>query len=191
MVPPPTSQHRICPHHMTKAVQFATAALVVLAAVSSTSVAAPSLSEGEVKHIDASVEVLASAHTRILGGSAAFCAAHDQPAGRRTDDSLKSFVGAFKAGTKAGMMEIAAVDKDILGSAPSYQDRDFEMMDKQAAAMLAAVQASAVPGCRKLADILESGTVEAFKQQALESHREYKARRVAYCARTPKPKNCD
>lgn len=176
---------------MTKVLQVATAVLVVLAAASSTHAAAPILSASEVEQIDASVEVLANAQTRVFGSSAAFCAANDQPQGRRTDASLKSYVGAFKAGTKAGMMEIAADDKDILTTSLSYEDRDFEMIDKQAAVMLAAIQRSAALGCKRLADILDSGTVEAFKQQALDSHREYKARRVAYCARDPKPKNCD
>ena len=176
---------------MPKAIQVATATLVVLATASGISAAAPSLSEDEVERIDASVEALANAQTRIFGSSAAFCAASDQPQGRRTDNSLSSFVGAFKAGTKAGMIEIAESDKGILSSAPSFQDRDFEMMDKQAAMMLAAIQSSAAQGCKKLADILDSGTAEAFKQQALDSHREYKAKRVAYCARDPKPKNCN
>jgi hypothetical protein len=176
---------------MTRALQLATATLLVLAAASSTSAAAHGLSEGELKHLDASVEALANAQARVFGSSAAFCAANEKPQGRPTDASLSSFLGAFRAGTRAGMIEIAANDKDILSSGPSYQDRDFEMMDKQAAAMLAAIQSSAALGCKKLADILESGTAEAFKQQALDSHREYKAKRAAYCAREPKPKNCD
>lgn len=176
---------------MIKALQVATATLVVLAVLPDTTSAAPSLSDNDMARIDTAVNALADAQTRLFGSSVAFCTAGQQPEGRQTDSSLRSFVEAFKSGTKAGMLEIAASDRDVLSSIPAYQDRDFEMLDKQAAGLLATVQGSAVLGCKKLATVLESGTAETFQEQALESHRQYKARRAAYCAQHPKPRNCD
>jgi hypothetical protein len=176
---------------MFKVLQVAIATLVAFAASSGTTAAMPSLSNDDVAKIDTAVDALADAQARLFGSSVAFCAANQQSEGQPTDSSLSSFVEALKAGTKAGMIEIAASDRDILSSAPTLQGADFEMLDKQAATMLAAIQSSPVLGCKKLSTVLGSGTAETFKEHALESHRQYKARRAAYCARNPKPKNCD
>ena len=88
------------------------------------------------------------------------------------------------------MMEIAKSDKDVYRSAPVYQGKDFEMMDKQSEFLLKQVQASPETECLKLGRLLDSGTIVTFKESTLRSHQEYKAKRAEYCTRIPKPKSC-
>lgn len=147
--------------------------------------------QSTTNQIDAAVKALADAQVRVLSKAVAFCAANHQPESRSLDSSLKSFVEAFSTGTKAGMVEIAKTDKDILRSGPVYQGKDFEVMDRQGELLLKKVQASPATECMKLGAFLDSGTAATFRESTLRGHQEFKARRAEYCARLPKPKNCD
>jgi hypothetical protein len=140
---------------------------------------------------DRVVKALADAQTRVLGKAVAFCSASHSPEGRPLDDSFRSYLQAFSAGTKAGMIEIAKTENQPLPSASPYDSRDLEQMDRQGQQLLRNVQASPADECRKLSAFLGSGTSESFKEEALRGHREYKARREAYCAQVPKPKSCN
>jgi hypothetical protein len=159
--------------------------------IAANAVAADATPLSPARQIDTTVKILADGQTRVLTKAVMFCVASHQPAGKALDTSYKTYVDAFASGTRAGMIEIAGTDKSILQSAPVYQAKDLEMMDKQADMMLAAVRASPEAGCSKLAAILESGTVESFKEATLQGHREYEAKRAAYCARVPKPTGCN
>ena len=141
--------------------------------------------------IDANVNALVNAQVRVLSKAASFCAADHQPQGHSLDSSLKSYVEAFSTGTKAGMIEIAKTDKDILRPTPAYKGKEFEMMDRQGDLLLKRVQASPATECMKLGSFLDSGTTATFKESTVQGHREYKAKRAEYCARLPKPTNCD
>ena len=148
-------------------------------------------SQSTSTQIDTAVNALADAQVRVLSKAVQFCATNHQPPSRSLDGNFKSYVEAFFTGTKAGMIEIAKTDKDILRSTPAYQGKDFEMMDRQGELLLKKVQASPATECTNLGVFLESGTVATFKESTLQSHREYRAKRAEYCARLPKPKNCD
>jgi hypothetical protein len=139
------------------------------------------------EQVDANVKELVVAQRRVLTRAAAFCTA----SGRSLNQRLESYIDAFSTGTKAGMIEVSKTDKNILRPAPGYTKTDLEMMDKQGDVFLKGVQMNPDLGCKKLADFLGSGTMAAFKESTLQSHREYSAKRAAYCASVPKPQSCE
>ena len=92
--------------------------------------------ESTPSRIDAVVKALADAQIRVLGRAVTFCTANHQPENRSLDGSFKSYVDAFSAGTKAAILEIAKTDKDFLSSAPAYESKDLEIMDRQGQLLL-------------------------------------------------------
>lgn len=141
--------------------------------------------------VDALVQSLAVVPARTFGKAASYCAANHQPAGLALDARLKTYVVAMSAGTREAMLEIAKTDPSFLQSTPPFGDKDYEMMDKQADAILKRIQASPVEGCAKLGTTLDSGSSAFFKDYTLQGYREYQAKRAQYCARSPKPANCN
>jgi hypothetical protein len=180
----------IKPRQMMKTFVAITLAFSTVA-ISANAGAGEASSQSTTNQVDAAVKTLADAQARVLSKAVTFCVANHQPESRSLDGSVKSYVEAFSTGTKAGMIEIAKTDKDILRSAPAYQGKDFEMMDRQGESLLKKVQASPATECMKLGAFLASGTTATFKESTLQGHREYKAKRAEYCARLPKPNNCD
>lgn len=147
-------------------------------------------SQSETDQIDTVVKALTDAQVRVVSKAVAFCVANHQPEGRSLDASLKSFVEAFSTGTKAGITEIVKTDKDLLRSGPMYRGKDFEKIDRQGELLLKKVQASPAKECMKLGAFLDSRTAVTFRESTLR-YQEFKAKRAEYCARLPKPKNCD
>ena len=141
--------------------------------------------------VDAMVKSLAVAPARTLGKAASYCTANHQPAGQALDARLKTYVAAMSAGTREAMLEIAKTDPAFLQSTPPYSGKDYEMMDKQAETILQQVQASPADGCAKLGTTLDAGNSAFFKDYTLQGYREYQAKRAQYCARSPKPANCN
>ena len=138
------------------------------------------------EQVNANINVLVVAQRRVLARAATFCTT----SGRSLDVRLEAYIDAFSAGTKAGMIEIAKTEPAILNPVPAHTKTDFEMMDKQGDVFLRGVQSNPDIGCKKLGDFLDSGTIAAFKESTLQSHREYSAKRAEFCATVPKPKNC-
>lgn len=162
-----------------------------IVAISANAGAGEASSQSTTNQVDTAVKTLADAQVRVLSKAVTFCVANHQPESRSLDGSFKSYVEAFSTGTKAGMIEIGKTDKDILRSGPAYQGKDFEMMDRQGESLLKKLQASPATECIILGAFLDSGTTATFKESTLQGHREYKAKRAEYCARLPKPNNCD
>ena len=161
-----------------------------LLALSAAASAAPVAASNDAK-VDAMVKSLAAAPARTFGKAASFCAANHQPAGQALDVRLTAYVSAMSSGTREALLEIAKTDPGFLQSTPAYSGKDFDMMDQQADAILQQVQASPAEGCAKLGSTLEAGNSAFFKDYTLQSHREYQAKRAQYCARSPKPANCN
>lgn len=170
---------------------IATALILGSVAISANAGADEASAESTSSQIDTAVKTLVDAQARVLSKAVAFCTARHQPANRSLDDTFRSYIEAFAAGTKAGMLDIAQTDKEFPGSAPTYQGKDLEMMDRQGELLLKKVQSSPATECMKLGGFLGSGTSATFKESTLQSYRDYKAKRADYCAQRPRPKNCE
>jgi hypothetical protein len=167
-----------------------TAAIAVVAQDGLASEASP---QSRNEQVNANVKVLAAAQMRVLSRAAAFCSNSQLPPGRPLDQRLASYIEAFSIGTAAGMNEIASTDNnsDILSPIPAHSKTDIEMMDKQGEIFLKAAQSSPERGCKKLSELLDAGSIESFKNSTLQNYQEYKLKRLKYCSKEPKPKNCE
>ena len=177
---------------MTKSI----AHLVLIAAIavaSQNGLASEASPQSRNEQINANVKALAAAQMRVLNRAAAFCSNSQLPPGRPLDQRLTSYIEAFSIGTAAGMNEIASTDtnNDILSPIPAHNKMDIEMMDKQGDIFLKAVQSSPERGCKKLSELFDAGSIDSFKNTTLQNYQEYKIKRLKYCSKEPKPKNCE
>ncbi|MFZ6754684.1 hypothetical protein ACO0KY_15050 [Undibacterium sp. Dicai25W] len=143
------------------------------------------------EQIDANVKVFLDAQRRVFGRAILFCSTNQKRGDRPIEQILASYIEAYSRGTKEAMLEIVKTDKSIAQPGFLPSDRDLDMVDKQGDVFLIAVQGNPEVGCKKLGDILSSGSTTTYRDRALGSYHEYLGRRRENCAKLPQSNGCE
>ncbi|TGN41693.1 hypothetical protein [Marinobacter confluentis] len=148
-------------------------------------------SQSKVISLDATVNQLVDGQRRVLSQVVKYCATLKRTGEASIEQDLKSYLDAFREGSKAGLAEIAATDQNFLGREPAYKGKDFEVMDKQGQLLVDKAKTAPVKECAKFSAFFNSATATAFRNDILRNHNDYQARRANHCAQRPTPKGCE
>lgn len=150
-------------------------------------VASESFAQSESNQFDDLVKAIADAQVKIFSPAVSFCAINQQPKNRSLYSSFKSYIEALSTGTKAAAIEISKTDKEFIYSGPTYQSKDFEIMESLSDTTLNVVQYDPAKGCAQLGTYFESGTSTSFKERILQDHRDHQAKSAKCCSSHPSP----
>jgi hypothetical protein len=141
--------------------------------------------------IDSDVNVLATAATRTFGKASAFCTEQHLPQGTAMDELYRTFSAAVASGSREALVQMARTDPALLDTVEIPTNEQLDNLDKKSDQLLQSAQATPAPVCGKLSTIMSQSNSALFKDLLLKSSRDYPAKRAQYCARKPKPADCN
>ena len=130
------------------------------------------------------VSDMAEGASLTYGKAVEFCAT--QPGTEEISKSFATYLRNFEAGTRAGFIAVDAPDpgESVLTSeGRTVAARTGDDIRK-------VVQSAPSTACARLLAELNSGTEARFEEKIVEGMREYKQKRHAFCAKVPRPTNC-